>query len=144
MEIIIDGWRAGGEERKEAASVPADQLPALTDEQRVVARKLGISEEAYARSAYAGQKNQERLVEKSMKFARLLQKKLQGRGDFQLGTIRLDVLKHRYEVVGTEEQRQVTFVVSEDLIDELLESGSENAERNLDRVLDYAFPAHAA
>ena len=143
MEIIIDGWRAGGEERKEAAAVPTGQLPALTDEQKVVARKLGISEDAYARSAYAGQKNQERLVEKSMKFARLLQKKLQGRGDFQLGTIRLDVLKHRYEVAGTEDSRQVSFFVSEDLIDELFQSGSDNAERSLDRVLDYAFPAHA-
>jgi hypothetical protein len=144
MEIIIDGWRAGGEERKEAASVPIDQLPALSDEQRVVAKKLGISEEAYARSAYAGQKNQGRLIEKSMKFAKLLQKKLQARADFQLGTIRLDVLKHRYEVVGTEDARHVSFFVSEDLIDELLQSGSENAERSLDRVLDYAFPAHAA
>ena len=144
MEIIIDGWRAGGDERKEAASVPAGQLPALTDEQKVVAKKLGISEEAYARSAYAGQKNQERLVEKSMKFARLLQKKLQGRTDFQLGTIRLDVLKHRYEVLGSEGARQVSFYVSENMIDELFQSGSENLERNLERVLEYALPAHAA
>jgi hypothetical protein len=56
MEIVIDGWRAGGEERREAASAPAWQLPILTEEQKSVARKMGISEEDYQRNAYAGRR----------------------------------------------------------------------------------------
>jgi len=144
MEIIIDGWRAGGQERKEAASVPTSGLPALSDEQKAVAKKLGISEEVYARSTYAGKRNQERLIEKTKKFARLLQRKLQGRQGVQVVRIRLDVLQHRYEVLGSEGERQFSFFVSEDLIDELFQSGSETLERSLERVLDYELPAHVA
>ena len=144
MEIVIEGWRAGGEERKEAASVPVDQLPALTDEQKAVAKKLGISEEAYARSAYAGKRNQERLVEKTRRFADVLQRKLQARRGVQLRRIRLDVLNHRFDVVASEGDREFPFRVSEEMIDDLFQSGSESLERDLERVLDYALPARVA
>jgi hypothetical protein len=30
MEIVIEGWREGSEERREAASAPEGQLPKLT------------------------------------------------------------------------------------------------------------------
>jgi hypothetical protein len=109
MEIIIDGWRAGGVERKEAKSVPASQLPPLSEEQKRVAKKMGIPEEDYARSAYAGRRNQERLIEKTKMFARLLQRKLQERKDVELTSIRLDVLNHRYDVVASAEERPVSF-----------------------------------
>jgi hypothetical protein len=56
MEIIIEGWRAGRAERQEAERVPFSQLPPLRDEQKSVAKKMGISEEAYTRSAFAGEK----------------------------------------------------------------------------------------
>lgn len=144
MEILIDGWRAGGEERKEAARVPASQLPALTEEQKRVAKKMGISEEDYARSTYAGRRNQDRLVEKTKEFARLLQRKLEGRKGVELERIKLDVLRHQYEVLASEKERQFSFFVSEDLIDDLLQSGSEDLERNLERILDYALPAQVA
>jgi len=140
-EIIIEGWRAGGDERKEAASVPADRLPVLSDEQKAVAKKMGISEEAYARSAYAGKRNQERLVEKTRRFAELLERKLQARGAVELRRIRLDVLNHRYDVVASQGDREIPFRVSEEMIDDLFQSGSENLDRDLDRVLEYALPA---
>ncbi len=143
MEIVIDGWRAGGEERKEAASVPVGQLPPLSDAQKEVVKKMGISEEDYARSAYAGRLNQERLIEKTKKFAKLLQRKLQERGDVEITNIKLDVLRHRYEVAASAGERPVSFIVSEELIDDLFQTGSESLERNLERVLEYALPAHA-
>ena len=124
--------------------MPLDQLPALSDEQRTVARKMGISEEAYARSAYAGKLNQERLVEKATKFGKLLQLKLEGRPEIKVVQIRLDVLQHRYEIAASEGERRFSFLVSEDMIDDLFQSGSENLEQNLDRVLNYALPARVA
>lgn len=143
MEIIIDGWRAGAGERKEANRVPASELPPLTGEQKRVAKKMGISEEDYARSAYAGKRNQERLIEKTKRFAGLLQRKLQERTDVELQGIRLDVLNHRFEVLASAGGKASTFLVSEELIDDLFQSGSESRERDLERVLDYALPAHA-
>ncbi len=143
MEIIVDGWRAGDIERKEAKSVPASQLPPLSEEQKKVARKMGIPEEDYARSAHAGRLNQGRLIEKTKRFARLLQKKLQERGGVEITEIRLDVLRHRYEVAASAGERPVAFLVSEELIDDLFQTGSESLERDLERVLEYALPAHA-
>ncbi|SRR6266849_2377033 len=143
MEIIIDGWRAGGEERKEARSVPASQLPPLSEEQKKVAKKMGIPEEEYARSAYAGRRNQGRLIEKTKKFAGFLQRKLEERKDVEVKGIRLDVLNHRYEVLVSAGEKASSFFVSEELIDDLFQSGSESLERNLERILDYALPAHA-
>ena len=144
MEIVIEGWRAGGEERKEAARVPVNELPPLSDEQKLVAKKMGISGEDYARSAYAGKRNQERLIEKTRRFAELLQSKLQARSGVELRRIRLDVLNHRYDVVAARGGREVPFRVSEEMIDDLFQSGSESLERDLNRVLDYALPARVA
>ncbi|HKW62727.1 MAG TPA: hypothetical protein VJN89_09305 [Candidatus Acidoferrum sp.] len=144
MEIIIDGWRAGDEERKEAARVPVKDLPALTEEQKKVAKRMGISEEDYARSTYAGRQNQDRLIEKTKKFERLLQRKLEGRQGVELRRIRLDVLRHQYEVLASEGERQFSFFVKEDLIDDLFQSGSQGLEQNLERILDYALPARVA
>ena len=144
MEIVIEGWRAGGEERKEAARVPANELPALSDEQKLVAKKMGISEEDYARSAYAGKRSQERLIEKTRRFAELLQSKLQARSGVEVRRIRLDVLNHRYDVVVAREGREIPFRVSEEMIDDLFQSGSESLERDLERVLDYALPVRVA
>jgi hypothetical protein len=73
MEIAVDGWRSGVSEWRTARSVPVDQLPRLTDEQREVARKLGISEEDYARSAFAGEQTREALLKKTERLARLLE-----------------------------------------------------------------------
>jgi hypothetical protein len=143
MEIVIDGWRAGGEERKEARSVPASQLPPLSEEQKKVAKKMGIPEEEYARSAYAGRRNQDRLIEKTKKFAGFLQRKLEERKDVEVKGIRLDVLSHRYEVLVSAGEKASSFFVNEELIDDLFQSGSESLERNLERILDYALPAHA-
>ena len=55
MEIAVGGWRAA--EPEVAGSLLPEQLPRLTDEQRSVAKKLGIPEEEYARGVVAGEQN---------------------------------------------------------------------------------------
>jgi hypothetical protein len=94
MEIIIEGWRAGGQERKEAASVPVSELPPLNTEQKSVAKKMGISEEDYARSAYAGKRNQDRLIEKTRRFAEILGERLQSLSEgARIDRVRLVTIK---------------------------------------------------
>ncbi len=141
MEIIIEGWRAGGEERREAASAPAWQLPTLTEEQKAVAKKMGISEEDYQRSAYAGRRNQERLIEKTKRFgavleAKLAQLKVPGA---RVDRIRLLTIEHEYRIEIYVEGKKVLFRVAEDMVDDFIERGfadvGQRIEQNLETVL---------
>src|SRR5208337_2919120 len=80
MEITVDGWRASPEDWDAVRSVPVDQLPPLTEQQRKVARKLGVPESDYARSALAGERTQEALLHKTERLARLLEDRMQATG----------------------------------------------------------------
>lgn len=140
MEIVIEGWRAGGEERKEAASVPIERLPPLNDAQKNVAKKLGISEEAYARSAYAGARNQERLLAKSKRFGGILEDMLRRKlGGARISRMRLITIDHEYEI-EMDAGRRILFRVPEEMVDDFIEGGSAEVgkaiERNLETVLN--------
>jgi hypothetical protein len=140
MEIVIEGWRAGGEERREAASAPVWQLPILTDEQKAVAKKMGISEEDYARSAFAGRLNQERLLEKTRRFAEILDGKLRSKlKGAHIDRIRLLTIEHEYRIEIYVEGKKVLFRVAEDMVDDFMERGfadvGQRIEQNLETVL---------
>jgi len=140
MEIVIEGWRAGGEERREAASAPEWQLPRLTEEQKAVAKKMGISEVDYARSAYAGRRNQERLIEKTRRLATILEEKLRVRTPgARIDRIHLLTIEHEYRIEIYVEGKRVLFRISEDMVDDFMEKGfadvGERIEQNLETVL---------
>src|SRR5689334_4718159 len=99
MEIAVDGWRAGASEREVARSLSPEQLPRLTDEQRSVARTLGIPEEEYARSIVAGERNRDALLLKTERLARLLDQRI---GDLDIGAhvnrVTLRTIQDRFDV----------------------------------------------
>src|SRR5258708_28180507 len=145
MEIIIEGWRAGGQERKEAASVPTTQLPALTAEQKSVAKKLGISEEDYARSAYAGKRNQDRLIEKTRRFAEILGERLQSLSEgAQIDRVRLVTIEHDYSIELSVNNRRVFFRVPEEMVDDFIEGGSADVGRQIMNRLETVLTGRAA
>ena len=130
-EIIVEGWRAGSEERREAATAPVWQLPTLTEEQKAVAKKMGISEEEYQRSAYAGRRNQQRLIEKTKRFAEILETKLGSAAPgAHIERIRIEILV---------EGKKVLFRVAEDMVDDFMEKGfadvGQRIVQNLETVL---------
>ena len=53
MEILISGTSMSVEDKHRADAAPAGELPKLTDQQREVARKFGMSDEAWARALLA-------------------------------------------------------------------------------------------
>jgi hypothetical protein len=144
MEIIIEGWRAGSGERKEAANVPIDQLPPLSEAQKKVAQKLGISEEAYARSAYAGARNQERLLAKTKRFGEILEAMLHSKfAGARVGRIRLVTIDHEYQV-ELDAGRQILFRVPEEMVDDFVEGGSAEVGRTIERNLETVLNGRAA
>jgi hypothetical protein len=145
VEIIVEGWRAGREERDAAKSVPTGELPTLTDEQKMVAKKMGISEEAYARSTYAGRRNQERLTEKTKRFARVLEKRLTPLAEgARIDRIRLVTIEHEYRIDISANGKIIHFRLPEEMVDDLIEGGSASIEEQIANRLENVLAGQAA
>jgi len=145
MEIIIEGWRAGGEERKEAASVPISQLPPLSDGQKSAAKRMGISEENYARSTYAGRRNQDRLIEKTRRFAQILEARLSANAPgARIERIRLLTLEGEYRIEISVEGKKVLFRVAEDMVNDYMEKGFADVGKRIEENLKTVLFAQAA
>jgi hypothetical protein len=145
MEIIIEGWRAGGEDRKEAKGVPASKLPSLSDAQKEVAKKMGISEEDYARSAFSGKLNQERLLAKTRRFAEILEGKLRSKVEgARIDRIRLVTIEHEYRIELSANDKKVLFRVAEDMVDDFMERGFADVGRLIERNLETVLTGQAA
>jgi hypothetical protein len=143
LEIIIEGWRTGGEERKEAANAPGWQLLNLTEEQKAVAKRMGISEEEYKRTVYAGRLSKERLIEKTKPFARFLESKLPRIApSAHIDKIRLLTIKREYRVeIYVAGEKKVIFRVAEDMVDDFMEKGFANVGESIERNLETAIAA---
>lgn len=139
MEIAVDGWRASVGDWSAVRSVPADELPPLSPQQREVAKKLGIAEQDYARSALAGQRTREALLQKTERFARLLEERLQASGQqAEVVRVMLRTVEHRFDVEINAGGRSVPLRVEETLVDDYFDSGSADADQRLARILDRA------
>lgn len=139
MEIAVDGWRAGAAERELARSLPSDQLPRLTDEQRSVAKKLGIPEEEYARSVVAGERNRDALLVKTERLARLLEQRIEELGiGAHVNRVTLRTIQDRFDVEIQINGRVLPLRIEESVVDDYFENGLKEAEERLGHILDRA------
>lgn len=137
MEISVHGWKASPSDWEAVRKLPKDQLPPLTEQQKEVARKLGVSEEDYARSALAGERTQNTLLAKTETFARLLEKKLSELGSkASVENVALQILDDRFEVLLRVNGKLLPLRIKEEIVDDLLESGSADAEEKLSKILN--------
>src|SRR5438270_3406743 len=137
MQISVEGWRASPGDWEAVRSIPRDQLPALTEQQREVARKMGVPEEDYARSALAGERTQNALLAKTEMFARLLEKKIRDLGlKATVQNVVLRTLEHAFEVSMNTNGAYLPLRIKEEVVDDLFEAGSGEAEEKLSRILN--------
>jgi len=145
MEIIIEGWRAGGQEGREANRLSVSELPALSDEQKKVAKRMGISEEDYARTTVAGKRNQERLFEKTKRFAAILNDKLVSKLEgARIERVWLVTIERENRIEISANGRKLVFRVPEEMVDDFIEGGSADAGRLIERNLEIAIAVQAA
>ncbi|MFL6387702.1 MAG: hypothetical protein ACJ71U_09460 [Terriglobales bacterium] len=98
---------------------------------------MGVPEEDYARSALAGERTQNALLAKTETFARLLEKKIRDLGfKASIQNIVLRTLEHAFEVVLNTNGRYLPLRIKEDVVDDLFEAGSSEAEEKLSRILN--------
>jgi len=137
MEIAVDGWRASAADWEAVKSLPPEQVPPLSREQREVARKLGIPELDYARSALAGRRSQDALLAKGERLAGLLARMLATkRVPADVERITLRTFDEKFEISLRFGQETVPFRIAEQLVDDLFENGSPEAEQRLTRILE--------
>jgi hypothetical protein len=141
MEIAVDGWRASAADWDAVSSLPSEQVPPLSREQREVAVKLGISELDYARSALAGRKSQEALLAKTERLARLLNGMLkEAQVPSSVERIVLRTFDEKFDVLLKSGQTSVPFKIAESVVDDLFENGSRDAEQRVARILETVVP----
>lgn len=136
MEISVQGWKASPTDWEAVRKLPKDQLPPLSEEQREVARKLGVSEEDYARSALAGERTQNALLATTETFARLLQRKLKDiDSKATVENVVLQLLEGRFEILLRLNGKLFPLRIHEDIVNDLFEGGSAEADEKLSRIL---------
>jgi hypothetical protein len=137
MEIAVDGWRASAADWEAVKGLPEDQVPALSSEQREVARKVGIPEIDYARSGLAGKRSQEALLAKAERLGRLLAGMSEkAHISARIEKVTLRTFDEKFDISLRLGQETFPFRIAEQLVDDLLENGSGEAEQRVMRILE--------
>ncbi|HTF62550.1 MAG TPA: hypothetical protein VK638_07545 [Edaphobacter sp.] len=141
MEVVVTGWRSSNQDWSRAQQWPLQDLPPLTAEQKTVAHKLGISEEDYARSAYAGELSRQELIEKAERFGRLIESQIREiRANSSVEEVVLKTFDGKFQVLALVDGHKVRLEMDEDMVDDLLRSGSGELETRLKRIIDFNLP----
>jgi len=139
MEIAVQGWRSSPAEWDAVRGIPEEELPSLTNEQREVARKLGIPEQDYARSVLAGRRTQDVLLQKTQALAVFVENRIaRDHPQVRVTRVVLDVVEHRFTVELEFAGKPRILRVDEDVVDDYFDSGSVDAEAKLARIFDRA------
>ena len=137
MQIAVDGSRGSASAQDAVRRIPREQLPPLSDAQKRVAHQMGASEEAYARMILAGERAQDELLAKTEMFARLLEKKLHDIGSkAKIDNVVLRATSGTFDVEINLSGTIIPLRIREQLIDDLFEAGSPDAEERLVRILN--------
>ena len=136
MQISVEGRRSSTSDWQAVSDIPADQLKPLTPEQAAVAAQLKISAEDYARSVLEGERATDALLEKTQRFAKLLDRRFASRvAGVQIDSLALEVWEHKFRVAIRGKMNAV-FHINEDLVDDLFEGGSKEADERISRIVD--------
>jgi hypothetical protein len=141
MEVFVRGSRSSSQDWLRAQQIPANELPPLSEEQKTEARLTHRSEEDYARSAYAGQLSQQRLLQATLRFGRWLNARVEERNsDSHVEAIELDTWGGKLQVKVLTGGEVVNFEMDEDLVEQFLITGSAELEKSIFRLLEINLP----
>jgi len=135
MDIRVDGSRSDTESWIRARETPAEELPTLSDEEISVAGKLAIPIDEYRRARYAAEIARKHLEDRATRLGLLVQKWLSDH-DFSthVSSVWLKTFAGKYRIdIGGAKPHLLFF--EEDLVDDMLEGGSEEARHRFNRVL---------
>lgn len=128
FKIIVQGYRTSVNEWDRARRAGKEELPKLTEEQKAFARKVGVSEEDYARKVLAGRYGSERLAAEAERFGRLVQEvladfKSQQRAEIEITDVFYSAFDREFTCHFREGSKEFSCYVSSILVADHLDSG---------------------
>ncbi|HTG58085.1 MAG TPA: hypothetical protein VMG63_01555 [Terriglobia bacterium] len=137
FQIVVPSHSVSVEEWRRALAAPISELPVLSEEQKEVAQKFGVTEEQYARNVLAGSYGQRRMHQRAQRLGEEVQEVLDRLGGGQrVIAVKRDLDRLGWVVRVETQQRDIDVIVSQELADDLLDSGSlEQRERLRLRVM---------
>ncbi len=137
MEFIVRGYpsRKRFVDWQRANSTPREQLPQLSESQRDRARKLRISEQAYAIALKAGELARERLEGQMDRVGGLIASAAKRRGA-EVTAVIWDFFEHQFKFTARENGRELENTLPASIVDDLL-LGKEGADDRLKRAVDF-------
>jgi hypothetical protein len=140
IEVSALGGPISSTEWDAIQALPEAELPRLTPGQQQTAQRMRMREADYARHVLASKRGVENSLEKAKRFAKFLEGRIKKRRTrANLVRVALDTFRERFEVEARVNGRPLRFRVAEKVVDDLFESGSELAEKRINRVVDLAF-----
>ena len=132
FQIVLPGYSTSADEWKRALAAPSSDLPPLNNEQKEVARKFKITEEEYARNVLAGSYGQQRMLQRAQDLGEAVQKVLEGLGTgYRVNAVVREIDLNGWIVKVETPRRDVNVFVSQELADDLLDSGSDKEQARL-------------
>jgi hypothetical protein len=137
-ELVLRGYpsRKRFAEWQQANSLPEDQLPKLSEEQRARARQLCIPERAYAVALKAAQLAGDRALEKMKRVANVIARAVKDRDpEAELTSVVWNFYEARFEFlvrykIGKDSPKELEHFIPTQMIDDIL-LDKEGAEREL-------------
>jgi hypothetical protein len=125
FEVFISGVTGSVEDWQKAMSAPKAELPALNQEQKEVARKMGMSEEEYARGVLVGQYGEARQRKRGEKLGRHIEEILSGLGDpYRLEALIREGVKLRWVARINTPQAPKNVAIPSDLASDIIDSAT--------------------
>lgn len=125
FEVFVSDYSSSVEEWKRAMAAPRSELPPLSEQQREVARKFGVSDEEYARGVLAGLYGEERMRCRGERLGELVESILQGLGaPYRLAAIKAEMFNGRWVCRIETPERIANVAVPRELADDVLDSGA--------------------
>jgi hypothetical protein len=145
MDVVISGSRSSSNDWHASNLVPVSELTPLTPEQKEVVRKLGISEEGYARSVFAEHLTRVELEQRARRLGALIERWCEARiPKVSVTQVWLKTFEGRFRVELASEGHVELVFLEEEVVDDLFDSGSERAEHQLRRAVELAFTSSTA
>ncbi len=141
MEIRVDGNRSSSENWMRAQTASAGELPHLTPKQQEFAAKFGMSSDAFARRVLAEELGRKDLRQRAEQAARLIERLASKKGiSLRVDQVWVKTLEGKLRFDVESASKHALIFVSEELMDELFESGSPSAEERISRIIDVSLP----
>jgi len=124
FEVFVSDHSSSIEEWKQAMAARRSELPPLSEQQREVARKFGVTDEEYARGVLAGQYGEKRMRSRGERLGELVETILQGLGPaYRLAAIKAEMFNGRWVCRIETPEKIANVAVPRELADDVLDSG---------------------